>query len=72
MATASAMIKSGFRSLGQSRLITIFKIKELRRRAETTLGDKFDLRDFNDVVLQSGAVPLNILEARVDEWLRSK
>ena len=45
------------------------KIKELRRRSEKALGDKFDLRDFNDVVLQSGALPLNILEERVNEWL---
>jgi uncharacterized protein (DUF885 family) len=37
----------------------------------TTLGDKFDLRDFNDVVLQSGALPLNILEANVNEWIAS-
>jgi prolyl oligopeptidase len=47
------------------------KIKELRRKAEQTLGDKFDLRDFNDVVLQSGALPLNILEANVNEWIAS-
>lgn len=48
------------------------KIKELRRRSEKALGDKFDLRDFHDVVLQMGAVPLGILETRVDEWIRSK
>lgn len=47
------------------------KIKELRRRSEKALGDKFDLRDFNDVVLQSGAVPLNILEDRVNEWIKA-
>ena len=41
------------------------KIWELRRRAEQTLGARFDLRDFNDVLLQTGAVPLDILEA---EW----
>jgi uncharacterized protein (DUF885 family) len=45
------------------------KIQELRRKARQALGDKFDLRDFNDVVLQTGAVPLNILERRVDEWI---
>ena len=48
------------------------KIKELRRRSEKMLGDKFDLRDFNDVVLQAGALPLDILEARVDEWLKTQ
>jgi prolyl oligopeptidase len=48
------------------------KIKELRARAQKTLGGKFDLRDFNDVVLQTGAVPLNILEQRVNEWIAGK
>ena len=48
------------------------KIKELRRKAESALGDKFDLRDFNDVVLQSGALPLDILEQRVNEWLKER
>ena len=45
------------------------KIKELRRKSQTALGAKFDLRDFNDVVLQTGAVPLDILEQRVDAWI---
>lgn len=45
------------------------KIKELRAKAQKVLGAKFDLRDFNDVVLQIGAVPLDILEQRVDEWI---
>ena len=48
------------------------KIWELRRRAETALGAKFDLRDFNDVILQTGAVPLDILEARVNEWIATR
>ena len=45
------------------------RIWELRRKAEAALGAKFDLRDFNDVILQTGAVPLVLLESRVDEWL---
>ena len=48
------------------------KIKELRARAQKALGTKFDLRDFNDVVLQTGAVPLGILELRVNEWIAGK
>jgi len=47
------------------------KILELRRRAETALGPAFDLRDFHEVVLDQGALPLDILERRVDAWLRA-
>jgi uncharacterized protein (DUF885 family) len=45
------------------------KIKELRARAEQKLGSRFDLRKFNDVVLQMGAVPLEVLEQQVDAWI---
>ena len=45
------------------------KIRELRERAQTRLGPRFDLRDFHDVVLGQGALPLDVLESRVAVWL---
>ncbi len=46
------------------------KIRELREKAERELGDRFDLREFHDVVLGNGAVPLDILEANVEAYIR--
>jgi uncharacterized protein (DUF885 family) len=48
------------------------KIRELRSRATDKLGDKFDLREFHDVILGQGAVPLDMLEAQVDRWIAAK
>lgn len=48
------------------------KIRELRARAEAELGQAFDLRRFHDVVLSEGATPLDVLEARVLEWIATK
>jgi uncharacterized protein (DUF885 family) len=48
------------------------KILEVRQVAKTALGDKFDIREFHGVVLNNGAVPLNVLEDMVDEWVATK
>ena len=45
------------------------KILELRKKAEQELGLKFDIRKFHDEVLGAGGIPLNILEARIDDWI---
>jgi uncharacterized protein (DUF885 family) len=48
------------------------KILELRDRAKAALGDKFDLRAFHDQVLDSGALPLDVLSDRIDGWIASQ
>jgi uncharacterized protein (DUF885 family) len=48
------------------------KIKELRARAERELGPRFDVRAFHAEVLKDGAVPLSILERKVDRWIASQ
>jgi uncharacterized protein (DUF885 family) len=45
------------------------KIQELRDRAKAKLGPKFDIRDFHAQVLGSGALPLSILEQKIDRWI---
>ncbi len=48
------------------------KIKELRAYAQSELGAKFDIREFHDQVLGQGAIPLDLLEARIREWVAAK
>jgi uncharacterized protein (DUF885 family) len=48
------------------------KIRELRTEAEKELGSKFNVRTFHDAVLQQGAVPLDLLQAHVEEWMKEQ
>ncbi len=52
--------------------VGMLKIRELRTRAEKELGVKFDLKEFHDQILKSGALPLEILEEQVDLYLQVK
>ncbi|HBK57103.1 MAG TPA: DUF885 domain-containing protein, partial [Xanthomonadales bacterium] len=45
------------------------KIRELRDRAERTLGERFDVRGFHREVLSDGSVPLSVLERKIDRWI---
>jgi uncharacterized protein (DUF885 family) len=48
------------------------KISELREKARRELGDRFDLRAFNDAVLVTGSVPLETLERHIDAWIAAQ
>jgi uncharacterized protein (DUF885 family) len=48
------------------------RIQALRRKAETALGSRFDLRGFHGAVLMDGALPLDVLEAKIDRWIESR
>ena len=48
------------------------KITELRARAEAALGSRFDVRAFHEQVLNSGSLPLSVLERKIDDWIAAK
>ena len=52
--------------------VGMLKIRELRTRAQSELGAKFDQREFHDVLLKDGALPLEILEKQVNEYIQRK
>lgn len=52
--------------------VGMIKMQELRRKAEAELGDAFDIRGFHDTILGGGAMPLDLLERRVDQWIATQ
>jgi uncharacterized protein (DUF885 family) len=48
------------------------KIRELRTRAESTLGERFDVRAFHREVLRDGSLPLDVLEAKIERWIAAR
>jgi hypothetical protein len=54
------------------KVIGQLKLVELREKAITALGEKFSLREYHNLVLQLGVVPLSLLEREVNAWIRVK
>jgi len=50
----------------------MLKLLELREKAKAELGERFDIREFHDVVLGRGAMPLTLLERQVEAWVAGK
>jgi uncharacterized protein (DUF885 family) len=48
------------------------KILELRELAKQELGDRFDIKAFHDMILNAGTLPLNILDARIENWIKEQ
>jgi uncharacterized protein (DUF885 family) len=47
------------------------KIRSLRKKAEEAMGDQFDIRIFHQKILESGALPLSILEGKINDWIHN-
>jgi len=71
---ATKEVERYFNNPGQatSYMIGQLKILELRDRARAALGNRFDIRDFHAVVLENGSVPLDVLEALVNDWIATQ
>jgi uncharacterized protein (DUF885 family) len=48
------------------------KIIELRKKAEKALGKKFNIKEFHNILLEQGCIPLQLLEGRIDRWIKEK
>jgi uncharacterized protein (DUF885 family) len=48
------------------------KILEMREKAERTLGEAFDIRKFHNQILESGCLPIQLLEEKINEWIRTE
>ena len=55
-----------------SYMIGQLKLVELREKARKALRDKFSVREYHNLVLETGTVPLHLLEREVDKWIRAK
>ena len=71
--SVNSEIRRYFNNPGQATAykIGMLKILEVRARAEAELGDEFDIKDFHDTVLESGSLPMQKLEAKVDNWIEA-
>jgi uncharacterized protein (DUF885 family) len=71
---ATKEVERYFNNPGQatSYMVGQLRILALRDRARAQLGARFDIRDFHAVVLENGAVPLDVLEELVDQWIASR
>jgi uncharacterized protein (DUF885 family) len=47
-------------------------IRKLREKAKTELGSKFDIKAFHDIILNGGAMPLDLLQERVERWIKDQ
>ena len=50
----------------------MLRLQEMRARAEAELGDEFDIRAFHDEILLAGAMPMEVLDARINEWIATR